>query len=287
GTARGGSGGVGLRGPGETQLEVDRREINRRIAHLKRELEEVRAHRQRHRQKRKTASLSTVSLVGYTNAGKSTLLNALTRLAGPEGKDADVLTADMLFATLDPTTRRVKLPGGREVLVTDTVGFIQKLPTTLVAAFRATLEEIAESDLLVHVVDITHDNAMQQASTVGEVLRDLGVTDRPIITALNKVDLLPDADEVAADLGAEFKDAVAVSAATGQGIEELLSRVEAVMNRNLVTVEALIPYDQGELVNQWHVHGLIQSEKHTSDGVLIRGKLPPHLATKFRDLEEQ
>ena len=287
GTARGGSGGVGLRGPGETQLEVDRREINRRIAHLKRELEEVRAHRQRHRQKRKTASLSTVSLVGYTNAGKSTLLNALTRLAGPEGKDADVLTADMLFATLDPTTRRVKLPGGREVLVTDTVGFIQKLPTTLVAAFRATLEEIAESDLLVHVVDITHDNAMQQASTVGEVLRDLGVTDRPIITALNKVDLLPDADEVAADLGAEFKDAVAVSAATGQGIEELLSRVEAVMNRNLVTVEALIPYDQGELVNQWHVHGLIQSEKHTSDGVLIRGKLPPHLAAKFRELEEQ
>ena len=193
----------------------------------------------------------------------------------------------MLFATLDPTTRRVKLPGGREVLVTDTVGFIQKLPTTLVAAFRATLEEIAESDLLVHVVDITHDNAMQQASTVGEVLRDLGVTDRPIITALNKVDLLPDADEVAADLGAEFKDAVAVSAATGQGIEELLSRVEAVMNRNLVTVEALIPYDQGELVNQWHVHGLIQSEKHTSDGVLIRGKLPPHLAAKFRELEEQ
>ena len=172
-------------------------------------------------------------------------------------------------------------------MVTDTVGFIQKLPTTLVAAFRATLEEIAESDLLVHVVDITHDNAMQQASTVGEVLRDLGVTDRPIITALNKVDLLPDADEVAADLGAEFKDAVAVSAATGQGIEELLSRVEAVMNRNLVTVEALIPYDQGELVNQWHVHGLIQSEKHTSDGVLIRGKLPPHLAAKFRELEEQ
>ena len=247
----------------------------------------MRAHRQRHRQKRKSASLNTVSLVGYTNAGKSTLLNAMTRLAGPEGKDADVLTADMLFATLDPTTRRVQLPGGREILVTDTVGFIQKLPTALVAAFRATLEEIAESDLLIHVVDITHDNASQQASTVGEVLRDLGVTDRPIVTALNKVDLLPDADEVAADLGAEFKDAVAVSAATGQGIEELLSRVEAVMNRNLVTVEVLIPYDHGELVNQWHVHGLIQSEKHTPDGVLIRGKLPPQLAAKFRDLGSQ
>ncbi|MEZ4767050.1 MAG: GTPase HflX [Caldilineales bacterium] len=283
GTARGGSGGVGLRGPGETQLEVDRREINRRIAHLKRELEEVRAHRQRHRQKRKSASLSTVSLVGYTNAGKSTLLNALTRLASPEGKDADVLAADMLFATLDPTTRRVQLPGGREILVTDTVGFIQKLPTTLVAAFRATLEEIAESDLLIHVVDITHGNALQQASTVGEVLRDLGVTDRPMVTALNKVDLLPNAEEVAAELGEAFTDAVAVSAATGTGIAELLGRVEKVMNRNLVTVEALIPYDQGELVNQWHIHGLIQSEKHTPDGVLIIGKLPPQLAARYQN----
>ena len=230
--------------------------------------------------------VSLAALIGASGAGKSTLLNSLTRLAGPEGKDADILTADMLFATLDPTTRRVQLPGGREVLVTDTVGFIQKLPTTLVAAFRATLEEIAESDLLIHVVDITHPSALQQANTVGEVLRDLGVTDRPIVTALNKVDLLTNAEEVAADLGEVFKDAVAVSAVTGQGIAELLGRVETVMNRNLVTVEALIPYDQGELVNQWHVYGQIQSEKHTPDGVLILGKLPPQLAARYQNQSE-
>ncbi len=148
-SARGGAGGVGLRGPGETQLEVDRREIGKRIAHLKRELEEVRKHRAQYRRRRNEEAIPVIALVGYTNAGKSTLLNALT--------GSDVLTADQLFATLDPTTRRIKLPGGREVLATDTVGFIQKLPTTLVAAFRATLEEIAEADLILHVVDITHD----------------------------------------------------------------------------------------------------------------------------------
>jgi GTP-binding protein HflX len=277
GSARGGSGGVGLRGPGETQLEVDRREISRRIAHLRRELEEVRAQRQRHRQKRRTAALSTVSLVGYTNAGKSTLLNALTRLAGPEGEEAGVLAADMLFATLDPTTRRVQLPGGREVLVTDTVGFIQKLPTTLVAAFRATLEEIAESDLLLHVVDITHDNVLEQARTVGDVLRDLGVTDKPIVTALNKIDLLPDPEAVVDQLAGEFPDAAPISAETGQGIDGLLRRLEVVLNRSLLPIEALIPYEAGELVNLWHIHGLIEEEEHTPDGVRIRGLLPPPL----------
>jgi GTP-binding protein HflX len=281
GAAASGTGGVGLRGPGETQLEVDRREIGRRIAHLKRELEEVRAHRQRYRQKRRGAALSTVSLVGYTNAGKSTLLNALTRLAAPEAGGADVLAADMLFATLDPTTRRVRLPGGREALFTDTVGFIQKLPTALVAAFRATLEEIDDSDLLLHVVDITHNNVMEQADAVGSVLRELGVVDKPMITALNKVDLLPDPEEVINVLGREFDDAVPTSAETGWGVRELLARVEAVLNRSMMPAEALIPYSAGELVNLWHVHGLIKEEEHLENGVRIKGLLPEELAGRM------
>jgi GTP-binding protein HflX len=282
GAAASGTGGVGLRGPGETQLEVDRREISRRIAHLKRELEEVRAHRQRYRQKRRGAALSTISLVGYTNAGKSTLLNALTRLAAPEGGEAGVLEADMLFATLDPTTRRVRLPRGREALFTDTVGFIQKLPTGLVAAFRATLEEIAESDLLLHIVDITHDNALEQADAVGDVLRELGVVEKPILTALNKVDLLPDPEEVIDLLSREFEDALAISAGTGQGLRELLERIEQRLNSDLTPVEALIPYSAGELVNLWHVHGLIQEEEHTGEGVRIQGMLPEELAGRMQ-----
>ncbi len=285
GAAASGTGGVGLRGPGETQLEVDRREISRRIAHLKRELEEVRAHRQRYRQKRRGAALHTISLVGYTNAGKSTLLNALTRLAAPEGGEAGVFEADMLFATLDPTTRRVRLPGGREALFTDTVGFIQKLPTALVAAFRATLEEIAESDLLLHVVDITHANALEQADAVGDVLRELGVVDKPMITALNKVDLLPDPEEVIDLLGREFEDALAISAGTGQGLHELLALLESRLNRDLTPMEALIPYSAGEMVNLWHVHGLIEQEEHTGEGVRIKGMLPEELAGRMRMYE--
>lgn len=281
GAAASGTGGVGLRGPGETQLEVDRREIGRRIAHLKRELEEVHAHRQRYRQRRKNAALSVISLIGYTNAGKSTLLNALTRLAGPEHAEAGVLSADMLFATLDPTTRRIRLPSGREALITDTVGFIQKLPTGLVEAFRATLEEIDESSLLLHVVDITHDNALQQADAVGEVLRELGVVDKPIVTALNKVDLLPDPEELVDILGREFDNAVPISATTGWGLSDLLERVEAVLNRSLVPAEALIPYSAGDMVNLWHVHGVIEEEEHTDKGVRIRGMLPKELAGRY------
>jgi len=282
GAAASGTGGVGLRGPGETQLEVDRREISRRIAHLKRELEEVRAHRQRYRQKRRGAALSTISLVGYTNAGKSTLLNALTRLAAPEGGEAGVFEADMLFATLDPTTRRVRLPGGREALFTDTVGFIQKLPTALVAAFRATLEEIAESDLLLHVVDITHPNAAEQADAVGDVLRELGVVDKPIVTALNKIDLLPDPEAVVDLLGRDFDDALGISAGAGQGLRELLDLLEARLNRDLTPLEALLPYSAGDLVNLWHVHGLIEQEEHTGEGVRIKGMLPEELAGRMR-----
>ena len=191
----GGVGGVGLRGPGETQLEVDRRDIRRRIDHLKAELEKVRVHRKQYRSRRQRSRIPLATLVGYTNAGKSTLLNRLAR--------ADVYVADQLFATLDPTTRRVELPGGHVALFTDTVGFIQKLPTALVAAFRATLEEITEADLLIHVVDITHANAQAQAESVHQTLHDIGADHIPVLTVLNKIDRLDDPDKAQASL-AEF-----------------------------------------------------------------------------------
>lgn len=198
---RGGISGVGLRGPGEKQLEIDRRRIRERIARLKEELETVRAHRQRYRERRRRAQVPVVVLVGYTNAGKSTLLNAVS--------GSNVLVADQLFATLDPTTRRVKLPEGGIALFTDTVGFIQKLPHQLVAAFRATLEEINEADLILHVLDITHPNALQQARVVIQTLREIGVGDIPMITALNKIDRLPD-PAAAQTIAAEHFDFVAI-----------------------------------------------------------------------------
>ena len=170
----------------ETQLEVDRREIRKRIKFLKDELEKVRSHRQRYRAQRKRSRIPLISLVGYTNAGKSTLLNYLTK--------SNVYVADQLFATLDPTTRKIELPGGHEALLTDTVGFIQKLPTQLIAAFQATLEEISEADLLIHVVDITHPNALEQAKAVEETLQAINSEHIPMIVALNKMDQLPNPD---------------------------------------------------------------------------------------------
>jgi GTP-binding protein HflX len=273
GRAGGATGGVGVRGPGETQLEADRREIRRRIAHVKRELEEVRSQRAYHRHKRRQAAVPTVAIVGYTNAGKSTLLNALS--------DADVLVADMLFATLDPTTRRVTLPGGREILFTDTVGFIQKLPTDLVAAFRATLEEIGEADLILHIIDITHQNALEQAAAVEATLRDIGATDAPVVVALNKIDRLDDPDEIVA-LVSEFPNSLAISARTGQGIDGLLARVEGVLDAALVPVRVRVPYREGELVALLHELGNIEREEHGPEGTLIEGRIPARLAEALR-----
>ena len=226
---------IGTRGPGETQLETDRRLIRNRIGALKRQIEQVRRQRAQHRRRRAQRGVPVVSLVGYTNAGKSTLMRALS--------GADVLVQDQLFATLDPVTRRVRMPSGGVALLTDTVGFIQKLPTELVAAFRATLEELEEATLLLHVVDVTHQDAHQQAETVEETLTDLAVSSKPVLVALNKVDLLAQGNGATLDdalAGAAAApllepwgpEAIPVSAARGWGLDELRRRIE----RALATV---------------------------------------------------
>ncbi|MFN2302836.1 MAG: GTPase HflX, partial [Anaerolineales bacterium] len=269
GGGRAGSvGGVGLRGPGETQLEVDRRAISRRIEFLKSELEKVREHRMRYRARRKKSRIPVVALVGYTNAGKSTLLNQLS--------NADAYVADQLFATLDPTTRRVELPGGQTVLFTDTVGFIQKLPTEIVAAFRATLEEICDASVLVHVVDITHINASAQAKSVQETLVEIEAGDIPIITAFNKIDLLKDPEAAISTLEG-FSNTYPISALTGRGIEQMLNAVEAELFETYVDVEALIPYQEGHLISLLHENGQVLNVTNIDNGSLIEGLIPRRL----------
>ncbi len=275
GGGRAGSvGGVGLRGPGEMQLEVDRREISRRIARLRRELEHVRAHRGRYRAQRRRAAIPTIALVGYTNAGKSTLLNRLT--------GAEAYVADQLFATLDPLTRRVELLEGRQALVTDTVGFIQKLPATLVAAFRATLEEIAEADLLLHVVDITHPNAAAQAQAVRQTLEDIGAQDIPMITALNKIDRMPDRN-VLVDLIDEFDRAVPVSALSGEGIPALLSVIDHDLQSQMVPCKVRLPYHAGRLISLFHDQGQVRKVEHSPTTVAIEGQIPLRLLGQFAE----
>jgi len=268
----GSAGGVGLRGPGETQLEVDRRDIHRRIDHLKRELDKVRAHRQRHRDQRKRSRIPIVALVGYTNAGKSTLLNSLA--------SSDVYVADQLFATLDPTTRRVELPDGKPVLITDTVGFIQKLPTMLVAAFRATLEEIAEADLLLHVLDITHLNVHAQAEAVHQTLAEIEADHIPILTALNKIDNLhdPGAAREAMD---EFPNAVATSALMNEGINDLLRAVQEQLFEMYTPLEVALPYKEGKLISLFHTQGEVERIEHGGKGVMIQGRIPGRLVAEF------
>jgi GTP-binding protein HflX len=276
GRAGGSVGGVGLRGPGETQLEVDRREIGRRISKVKSELESVRAHRGRHRAKRRQTELQVVAIVGYTNSGKSSLLNQLS--------GADVLSADMLFATLDPTTRRVAMPGGREVLFTDTVGFIQKLPPEIVAAFRATLEEIIGADMLVHVVDATHPHVHAQIESVKDILAELEVDHLPTIVALNKIDLLGDGSEPLNDESL-VGVVVPVSALTGEGMTALRLAIEAVMERQFEPITVMLPYKRGDLLSLFHERGQVSSEDHSVEGITVHGRLPHRLIPYFENYQ--
>ena len=274
GAGRSGSvGGVGLRGPGETQLEVDRRDIRRRIDHLKDELEKVRVHRQQYRSRRKRSRIPVVALVGYTNAGKSTLLNHLT--------EAGVYVADQLFATLDPTTRRVELPGGHLALFTDTVGFIQKLPTALVAAFRATLEEIAEADLLLHVVDINHVNARAQAEAVQQTLMEIQADHVPMVTVLNKIDKLNDPEKARQSLEM-FSRAVAISALKGEGINDLLSVVGRQLYETYQPISVRLPYQEGGLISMFHDYGQVERIEHQRSWVFIQGRLPGRLLAQYQ-----
>jgi GTP-binding protein HflX len=274
GGGRGGNGGVGLRGPGETQLEVDKRAIRKRISHLKSELEKVRAHRMRYRAQRKRSRIPTVALVGYTNAGKSTLLNRLTK--------SDVYVADQLFATLDPTTRKVELFGGYQALFTDTVGFIQKLPTALVEAFHATLEEITEADLLLHVVDISHPNAMNQYEAVQETLNKLDAEHIPVVTALNKVDRLRDPEQ-AREIASRFSKAVAISAATGTGTKDLLRIVQEELYEKYMPIRVKLPYQQGALISLFHEAGQVEVIEHGRGGVYMQGRVPGRLVAQYNN----
>ena len=266
-------GSVQQRGEGEKQIELDRRLLRRQKDQLLEELEHVRTHRQLQRERRKDTGAPVVALVGYTNAGKSTLLN---RLASANG-----LAEDKLFATLDPMTRRVRLAGGQEFLLTDTVGFVQRLPTSLVAAFRATLEEVAEADLLVHVVDASYPVRDRQIEAVEQVLEEIGAAGCPMIIALNKVDLLP--AEAAADLNgmAAALPSARVSALTGTGIDDLLRCISSALQAKFVALDVLIPYDRGDLVALLHQYGTIEYESYEECGTHLRGHIPTNHYGQF------
>lgn len=261
--AAGVGGAIGVRGPGETKLEIDRRRIRSRISDLKEEIEEVRKQRAIYRNRRSAQAIPVIAVVGYTNAGKSTLFNALT--------EAHVLAEDKLFATLDPVTRHVVLPGNQEALFTDTVGFIQKLPTKLIAAFRATLEEVIDADILLEVVDVNHDNAIEQSETVNEILEELEAGDKPRVTALNKIDLLDDPEELDITL---YPNAVPISALHSTGLDALREKLAQVLAESMDVIQVVIPFAKGELVELFHRRGHVEREEHEVDGTLIIGRIP-------------
>lgn len=258
-------GGIGTRGPGETKLEVDRRRIRDRIAFIKEQIEKVKAVRSLHRSKRKKNNVFEVSLVGYTNAGKSTLLNTLT--------NSDIYAKDQLFATLDPTTRQLTLPNKQEIIITDTVGFIQRLPHQLIAAFRSTLEVVTEADLLVHVIDVSHELYKEQAAAVHEVLKEIGAETKPVITVYNKIDKLPPDSKLADRLALE-EDTVCISAAKKLNLETLQQMIESHLKSKTVEVTLCIPYVETAKAAQLHETANVLEQEYTENGAVMKVILP-------------
>lgn len=258
-------GGIGTRGPGETKLEVDRRRIRDRIAFIKDQIEKVKAVRSLHRSKRKKNNVFEVSLVGYTNAGKSTLLNTLT--------NSDIYAKDQLFATLDPTTRQLTLPNKQEIIITDTVGFIQRLPHQLIAAFRSTLEVVTEADLLVHVIDVSHELYKEQAAAVHEVLKEIGAETKPVITVYNKIDKLPPDSKLADRLALE-EDTVCISAAKKLNLEILQQMIESHLKSKAVEVTLCIPYAETAKAAQLHETANVLEQEYTENGAVMKVILP-------------
>ena len=261
-------GGIGTRGPGETKLEVDRRTIRDKIHDIEESLEAVSAQRALQRNRRVQSGLPCVAIVGYTNAGKSTLLNRLT--------DAGVLVEDKLFATLDPTIRMLVLPSGRKVLLADTVGFIRKLPHALIAAFRATLEEVVYADVLMHVIDASSEEWEEQSRSVYEVLKELGAADKKVLTVMNKVDCLSGPAKFRRLLWKQ--GSVAISAKDGDGLNDLLASLDDLLSHLDRSLDLLIPYESSGVLNILHEQAVVQDKEYTPDGVKVRTLLPASLA---------
>lgn len=265
-------GGIGGRGPGETKLEHDRRKVRDRIAELSREIDEIKEQRGQQRRLRRNLPFPACALVGYTSAGKSTLLNLIS--------GAEVYADARLFATLDPTTRRVVLPDGWSVLMTDTVGFIRHLPHDLIAAFRATLEEVIEADFLIHVVDASHAEYERQILAVDEVLQDLNVAGKPTVIVFNKTDLVADTYAVRS-LVASTPNSCSISAKRHEGISELMDRISATISSLLVHIEAAIPYDRSDLIPQCYESGKVQSLDYQSDRIIVKAAVTRDLAGRL------
>ena len=259
-------GGIGTRGPGEKKLEVDRRLIHERISQLKSELEDVKRHREVVRKKRENGGALTAAIVGYTNAGKSTLLNRLTQ--------AGILAEDKLFATLDPTTRVLTLPGGERVLLTDTVGFIRKLPHHLIEAFKSTLEEAKYSDVILHVVDCSNPQMDMQMHVVYETLRQLEITDKEIVTVFNKIDR-EGADPAGRDMAADYR--VKISAKTGEGLPDLLGVLETILRSRRIYFEKVFSYAEAGRIQRIRKNGRLLSEEYKEDGIHVTAYVPVEL----------
>lgn len=277
-------GGIGTRGPGETKLETDRRHIRGRVLELSRQLDEVRKHRELHRQRRKKQEVPVVAFVGYTNAGKSTLMKAIVERHGTGSREVSE-GRNRLFDTLDTTTRQVQLPNGQTAIFSDTVGFIQQLPHALVKAFRSTLEETAEADMIVHVVDAAHEGFDVQMATVYAVLGELKVLDRPILTVFNKIDQVP-----GTWLGNDpnSTDTVRVSALKGDGLETMMEKVDKLVGQRQKIVRVLVPYREGALTARLHSDARILEEEHQEQGTYLKVEVPERLAEELRNfwLEE-